>query len=334
MGIINSSQSQTSPLHYCWLLPGPVPWLLLMTIPLMLMANIAQQMTANIFFQNQTSFLAPMRYDMWSISSGKQLSQPAYIDCSLLQPLPFQIKNGKTFLLAVWNSSHWHLHVQRLKNTCVIYLGQWLMICLWTTPIQQLHLLFPSVTLRLKHFCGVCQSSTSGLSCLRYTSTWGQWAKMQSSVNRLSVMLCSSTHYRQLIWPHLLKVFTPRIGSLTSPLSFNLQLWWGSGLVINYCQFWRTSNFMNTPNTTGVLEDAVARFYTDMFFILFGHAAVIPTHLSWVVCHSHIHFWSRSWGKFDKSIVFLSSDCFIRLRVHQGLELLFFCQYIYKGRSQ
>ena len=27
----------------------------------------------------------------------------------------------------------------------------------------------------------------------------------------------------------------------------------------------------------GVLEDAVARFYTDTFFIFFGHAAVIPT---------------------------------------------------------
>lgn len=31
---------------------------------------------------------------------------------------------------------------------------------------------------------------------------------------------------------------------------------------------------------TGVLEDAVARFYTDMFFIFFGRAAVIPTRLS------------------------------------------------------
>jgi hypothetical protein len=31
---------------------------------------------------------------------------------------------------------------------------------------------------------------------------------------------------------------------------------------------------------TGVLEDAVARFYTDTFFIFFGRAAVIPTRLS------------------------------------------------------
>jgi hypothetical protein len=31
---------------------------------------------------------------------------------------------------------------------------------------------------------------------------------------------------------------------------------------------------------TGVLEDAVARFYTDIFFIFFGRAAVIPTRLS------------------------------------------------------
>jgi len=30
---------------------------------------------------------------------------------------------------------------------------------------------------------------------------------------------------------------------------------------------------------TGVLEDAVARFYTDSFFIYFGRAAVIPTRL-------------------------------------------------------
>ena len=28
---------------------------------------------------------------------------------------------------------------------------------------------------------------------------------------------------------------------------------------------------------TGVLEDAVARFYTDTFFVFFGCAAVIPT---------------------------------------------------------
>ena len=31
---------------------------------------------------------------------------------------------------------------------------------------------------------------------------------------------------------------------------------------------------------TGVLEDTVARFYTDTFFIFFGRAAVIPTRLS------------------------------------------------------
>ena len=32
-----------------------------------------------------------------------------------------------------------------------------------------------------------------------------------------------------------------------------------------------------TERDTGVLEDAVARFYTDTFFIFFGCAAVIPT---------------------------------------------------------
>ena len=31
---------------------------------------------------------------------------------------------------------------------------------------------------------------------------------------------------------------------------------------------------------TAVLKDAVAWFYTGTFFIFFGHAAVIPTHLS------------------------------------------------------
>lgn len=34
-----------------------------------------------------------------------------------------------------------------------------------------------------------------------------------------------------------------------------------------------------TELDTGVLEDAVARFYTDSFFIFFGRAAVIPTRL-------------------------------------------------------
>lgn len=34
-----------------------------------------------------------------------------------------------------------------------------------------------------------------------------------------------------------------------------------------------------TERDTGVLEDAVARFYTDSFFIFFGRAAVIPTRL-------------------------------------------------------
>jgi hypothetical protein len=31
---------------------------------------------------------------------------------------------------------------------------------------------------------------------------------------------------------------------------------------------------------TGVLEDAVARFSNEIFFIFFGRAAVIPTRLS------------------------------------------------------
>ena len=30
---------------------------------------------------------------------------------------------------------------------------------------------------------------------------------------------------------------------------------------------------------TGALEEAVARFYTDTFFVFFGRAAVIPTRL-------------------------------------------------------
>jgi hypothetical protein len=34
-----------------------------------------------------------------------------------------------------------------------------------------------------------------------------------------------------------------------------------------------------SEHDTGILEDAVAQFYTDTFFIFFGHAAVIPTHL-------------------------------------------------------
>ena len=34
-----------------------------------------------------------------------------------------------------------------------------------------------------------------------------------------------------------------------------------------------------TECDTGVLEEAVAWFYTDSFFIYFGRAAIIPTHL-------------------------------------------------------
>ena len=34
-----------------------------------------------------------------------------------------------------------------------------------------------------------------------------------------------------------------------------------------------------TERDTGVLEDAVAQFYTNTFFVFFGHAAVIPTRL-------------------------------------------------------
>jgi hypothetical protein len=41
-----------------------------------------------------------------------------------------------------------------------------------------------------------------------------------------------------------------------------------------------------TELDTGVLEGAVARFYTDTFFIFFGRAAVIPTRLLRVVEHS------------------------------------------------
>jgi hypothetical protein len=41
-----------------------------------------------------------------------------------------------------------------------------------------------------------------------------------------------------------------------------------------------------TERDTGVLEDAVARFYTDTFFIFFGRAAVIPTRLPSVASHS------------------------------------------------
>ena len=41
-----------------------------------------------------------------------------------------------------------------------------------------------------------------------------------------------------------------------------------------------------TECDTGFLEDAVARFYTDTFFIFFGRAAVIPTRLPWVVHHA------------------------------------------------
>ena len=71
---------------------------------------------------------------------------------------------------------------------------------------------------------------------------------MQLTATRMSAMLSSSPHYRQLTWLQLLKVFTPVIGSLISPPSFDLHLSQGSGLVISHCQFFMTSLLPNILN--------------------------------------------------------------------------------------
>jgi hypothetical protein len=49
-----------------------------------------------------------------------------------------------------------------------------------------------------------------------------QQGVMHLTLTRMSTMLCSLTHYRQLTWLWLLKVFTPVIGGLASPPSFKL----------------------------------------------------------------------------------------------------------------
>jgi hypothetical protein len=128
MGVINSSQSRTFPLHHCQSLPGPVPWLLSMVISLRWMSDIARQTTTSMFFRSLAFFLMPMRYKEQSTSSlGKQLSLLVSIDCCHPPPLPFPIKNGATFLLVAWSSNHRTLLVQKLVNMLVVYSDQQLM---------------------------------------------------------------------------------------------------------------------------------------------------------------------------------------------------------------
>jgi hypothetical protein len=92
------------------------------------MSDIARQMIASTFSLNPAFSLAPMQYDGQGTSSpGKQLSQLVSIDFCHPRPLPSPIKNGETFLSAAWSLNRQTLHVQRLKNMPVVYLGQQLM---------------------------------------------------------------------------------------------------------------------------------------------------------------------------------------------------------------
>ena len=182
-------------------------------------------MIASTFSLNLAFSLVPMPYDEQSISSpGKRLSQLASINCCHPQPLPSPIKNGAIFLLAAWNLNCRTLHVRKLKNMPVVYLGQQLMTCISVSWIQQLPLLIPFLTLRLRWYCGVFRSSTLGLSSSFYTSVQGRWTLMLSNAMRLSVMLCSSPHYRLLMLIPLSKGFAPEIGGLVSPPFFNSPL--------------------------------------------------------------------------------------------------------------
>ena len=196
MSVINLSQSRTFLLRRCRFLPGPVPWLPLMMIPLVYMSDIAHQMIVSIFSLSLAFSLVPIWYNGQSTSSlRKQSSQLAFIDCCHPQPLPSPIKNGETFSSAAWSLNPRILHVQRLKNMPIVCLGRPLMTYAWTPQIQQLPLL-PLLTLKLKQSCGVSRSSISGSSSLLYTGMRGRWTLMLSNVMRLSVMFCSSPHYR------------------------------------------------------------------------------------------------------------------------------------------
>ena len=91
-------------------------------------------------------------------------------------------------------------------------------------------------------------------------------------------MLLSSPRYRQLTWLHRLKVFAPEIGNLVSLLRLaTLMRVWSGDIPLPLLQDKPHAEY--SERDTGVLEDAVARFYTDTFFIFFGRAAVIPTRL-------------------------------------------------------
>ena len=136
--MINSNRSLTCPLPPFQFLPGPLLWLMLMTIPLMSMSDIAPQTTESMFFLNLGSSLGQMWDDAQSISPpGRQLSQPASINFFHPLPFPSQIKNGKTFSLAVLTLNCQPLLVPRLKNRHVIYSAQQLMTSNFTSRIHR-----------------------------------------------------------------------------------------------------------------------------------------------------------------------------------------------------
>src|ERR1700728_2466869 len=120
-------------------------------------------MIESMFFLNLAFLLAPIWYDEQStFYPGKQLSQFASIECYHPRPPPFPLRNGVTSLSATWSLNRRTLHVQRLKNMHVIYLGRHWMTYILTSCNRQLLLLPPLPTLRLGRFCGDFLSSISG----------------------------------------------------------------------------------------------------------------------------------------------------------------------------
>jgi hypothetical protein len=121
MGIMNSSQSQTSLFPHSQFLLGQVPWLQSMMIPLMWMSTTTCPMIASISFSSLAFFWVPMWYDEQNTSLlGKQWRLLVFISCLHPLPLPSPTKNGETFLLAAWNLNDQTPLVQRLTNMLIV----------------------------------------------------------------------------------------------------------------------------------------------------------------------------------------------------------------------
>ena len=266
-----------SSLHLYHYLLRSLLWPMLMWILLVLMCIIGCPLIRSMSFLNLESFLELILYNGKNTSwHGKQLSQLASITSCHLPPLLSLIKNREISLLELWISNHPLLHAPRLDNRPVIY-SDWLVLeGLTTLPppsigeseaqallwcLSELNFRFELLALH-KHArlaeCSAVDVDQAICNALDVSSL--QVVDMDSARNSLhSTDWCS--HLPPLLWlVHLMKVW-----SGNKPLSLLEDKPLGD----------------YTEHDIGVLEEAVAQFYAETFFIYFRCAAVIPTCLAW-----------------------------------------------------